>query len=61
MTWDFIDFSGNEIIGQIIERFESDNKIKTKVTMKDKSGNILLNINSKKEKIKETGKEKNKK
>ena len=51
MKWDYIDFSGNGIIGEIIERFESDNKIKTKVTMKDKSGNILLNINSKKEKI----------
>ena len=61
MKWNYIDFSGNGISGEIIERFESDNKIKTKITMKDKSGNILLNINSKKEKIEKTSKKKNKK
>lgn len=51
MTWDFVDFSGNEIIGQIIERFESDEIISSDIIMKDKDGNTLLKINSVKNKI----------
>ena len=51
MTWDFVDFSGNEIIGQIIERFESGEIISSEIFMKDKDGNILLKINSTKNKI----------
>ena len=51
MTWDFVDFSGNEIIGQIIERFESDEIISSDIIMKDKDGNTLLKINSIKNKI----------
>ena len=51
MTWDFIDFSGNGIIGQIIERFESGGIINSEIFMKDKDGNTLLKINSTKNKI----------
>ncbi len=51
MTWDFIDFSGNGIIGQIIERVESEAIIYSEIIMKDKDGNTLLKINSTKNKI----------
>ena len=51
MTWNFIDFSGNGILGQIIERFESEVIIYSEIIMKDKDGNSLLKINSTKEKI----------
>ena len=51
MTWDFIDFSGNGIIGQIIERVESEAIIYSQIIMKDKDGNTLLKINSTKKKI----------
>tara|TARA_B110000483_G_scaffold98744_1_gene121126 strand:+ start:143 stop:655 length:513 start_codon:yes stop_codon:yes gene_type:complete len=51
MTWDFIDFSGNGILGQIIEKFESEAIIYSEIIMKDKDGNILLKINSTKKKI----------
>ena len=51
MTWDFVDFSGNEIIGQIIERFESGEIINSEIFMRDKHGNTLLKINSTKNKI----------
>ena len=51
MTWDFIDFSGNGIIGQIIERVESDSIINSEIIMKDKDGNTLLKIKSTKNKI----------
>ena len=50
MTWNYIDFSNSGINGKIVESFKSDEMIKTNVTMKDKSGNILLKINSTKEK-----------
>ena len=50
MTWNYIDFSNSGINGKIVESFKSDEMIKTSVTMKDKSGNILLKINSTKEK-----------
>ena len=51
MTWNFIDFSGNGILGQIIERFESEVIIYSEIIMKDKDGNSLLKINSTKKKI----------
>ena len=51
MTWDFIDFSGNGILGQIIERVESEAIIYSEIIMKDKDGNTLLKINSTKKKI----------
>ena len=51
MTWDFIDFSGNGILGQIIERVESEAIIYSQIIMKDKDGNTLLKINSTKKKI----------
>ena len=51
MTWDFIDFSGSGIIGQIIESFASEKIINSEVIMKDKDGNTLLKINSIKNKI----------
>ena len=51
MTWDFIDFSGSGIIGQIIESFASKKIINSEVIMKDKDGNTLLKINSIKNKI----------
>ena len=50
MTWNYIDFSNSGINGKIVESFKSDEMIKTNVTMKDKGGNILLKINSTKEK-----------
>jgi hypothetical protein len=50
MTWDFIDFTNSGISGIIIENFKSDEIIKTRVIMKDKDGNLLLRINSIKEK-----------
>ncbi|MDG1849986.1 MAG: hypothetical protein P8I82_05820 [Flavobacteriales bacterium] len=46
MTWSFIDFSNSGISGKITERFESDEKIKAKVFMKDIKGNVLLEIES---------------
>ena len=51
MTWNYIDFSNYGISGKIIENFKSDDIIKSRVTMKDKSGKSLLIINSTKEKI----------
>ena len=50
MTWSFIDFSNSGISGKIIENFKSDEMIKTRIIMKDKSGKLLLRINSTKEK-----------
>lgn len=50
-AWDFIDFSGNGIKGQIIERVESEAIIYSEIIMKDKDGNTLLKINSTKNKI----------
>ena len=50
MTWNYIDFSNSGVSGKITEKFKSDEIIQTNVTMKDKSGNILLRINSTKEK-----------
>ena len=51
MMWNYIDFSNYGISGKIIENFKSDDIIKSRVTMKDKSGKSLLRINSTKEKI----------
>ena len=51
MTWDFIDFSGNGIVGQIIESIASEEVINSEIIMKDKDGNTLLKINSTKIKI----------
>jgi len=51
MIWDFIDFSGNGVIGQIIESVASDEVINSEIIMKAKDGNILLKINSTKIKI----------
>ena len=51
MMWNYIDFSNYGISGKIIENFNSDDMIKTRVIMKDKSGKSLLIINSTKEKI----------
>jgi len=50
MTWNYIDFSNYGISGKIIENFNSDDIIKTRVIMKDKSGKSLLRMNSTKEK-----------
>jgi len=51
MTWNYIDFSNYGISGKIIENFKSDQIIKTRIIMNDKSGKSLLSINSTKEKI----------
>ena len=51
MTWDFIDFSGNGILGQIIEKFEPEAIIYSEIIMKEKDGSTLLKINSTKKKI----------
>ena len=50
MRWNYIDFLNSGIKGEIIENFESDEKIKIRVIMKDKNGKSLLRINSTKEK-----------
>ena len=47
MTWNYIDFTNTEISGEIIETFSSVNTININVVMKDKKGNILLQISSK--------------
>jgi len=51
MTWNYIDFSNYGINGKIIENFSSDDIIKIKTVMKDKTGKTLLRINSTKKKI----------
>ena len=51
MTWNFIDFTNSGVNGKIIENFKSDEMIRIRVEMKDKSGRSLLKINSTKEKI----------
>lgn len=50
MNWNYIDFSNYGINGKIIEKFKSDEIIKTSVIMKDKNGTSLLRVNSTKEK-----------
>jgi len=47
MTWNYVDFTNTKIRGEIIETFSSDNTINVNVVMKDKKGNILLQISSK--------------
>ena len=44
-------FSGNGIVGQIIESIESEEVINSDIIMIDKDGNTLLKINSTKIKI----------
>ena len=51
MTWNYIDFSNYGINGKIIENFNSNDIIKIKTVMKDKTGKTLLRINSTKKKI----------
>ena len=51
MTWNFIDFTNSGVNGKIIENFKSDEMIRIRVEMKDKSGRSLLKINSTKQKI----------
>ena len=51
MTWSYIDFSNYGISGKIIENFSSNDIIKIKTVMKDKTGKTLLRINSTKKKI----------
>ena len=51
MTWNFIDFTNSGVNGKIIENFKSDEMIRIRVDMKDKSGRSLLKINSTKQKI----------
>ena len=51
MTWNYIDFSNYGISGKIIENFNSDDIIKIRTVMKDKTGKTLLRINSSKKKI----------
>ncbi len=51
MIWSYIDFSKTGISGEIIEFFESDDTINVNVVMKDKSGDELLRIFSKANKI----------
>ena len=51
MTWNYIDFSNNGINGKIIENFSSNDIIKIKTVMKDKTGKTLLRINSTKKRI----------
>jgi len=51
MTWNYIDFSNYGINGKIIENFSSNDIIKIKTVMKDKTGKTLLRINSTKKKI----------
>ena len=51
MTWNYVDFTNTEIRGEIIETFISNNTINVNVVMKDKTGNNLLRISSKANKI----------
>ena len=51
MIWRYIDFSKTGISGEIIESFESNDAINVNVVMKDKSGDELLRIFSKANKI----------
>jgi len=51
MIWSYIDFSNTSISGEIIESFESDDAINVNIVMKDKSGDELLRIFSKANKI----------
>ena len=51
MTWNYIDFTNSGVNGKIIENFKSDEMIRIRVDMKDKSGRSLLKINSTKQKI----------
>jgi hypothetical protein len=51
MTWNYIDFTNSGVSGKIIENFKSDEMIRIRVDMKDKSGRSLLKINSTKQKI----------
>ena len=51
MIWSYIDFSSNGISGEIIESFKSDGNINVNVVMKDKSGDELLRIFSRLNKI----------
>ena len=51
MNLKYIDFSNYGINGKIIENFNSNDIIKIKTVMKDKTGKTLLRINSTKKKI----------
>ena len=51
MTWNYIDFSNSGINGKIIENFSSNDIIKIRTVMKDKTGKTLLRVNSTKKKI----------
>ena len=51
MSWNYVDFTNNEIRGEIIEAFSSDNTIHVNVVIKDKKGDNLLQITSKANKI----------
>ena len=51
MIWSYIDFSSNGISGEIIESFKSDGNINVNVVMEDKSGDELLQIFSRLNKI----------
>ena len=51
MTWNYIDFSNNGINGKIIENLSSNDIIKIRTVMKDKTGKTLLRVNSTKKKI----------
>lgn len=44
MTWKYVDVSESGIHGKMTETFTSEKEIKTQVVMKDKKGNILLNV-----------------
>lgn len=45
MTWKYVDF-GVGIEGKIVDRFISDGKYESTVFLKDRSGNVLLDIQS---------------
>lgn len=51
MTWNYVDFTNNEITAEITESFTSDGAINVTVVMKNKNGNNLLQLSSKVNKI----------
>ena len=45
MTWKYVDFGGG-IEGKIVDRFISDGKYQSTLILKDRTGNVLLDIQS---------------
>jgi hypothetical protein len=45
MTWKYVDFGGG-IEGRIVDRFINDGKYQSTLILKDRTGNVLLDIQS---------------